>query len=132
MVGSAPLGCCCSRGIARSRLNRRIWLSGTSRTAQIGHGGPTTFYRGTTRWYEIHLISQAKAAEITGLFLTACVSGFAQWLIALGEPGAEPAAMPLLRHRGQVEECATAYVCIDFACRPPVNDPHALRTLVEQ
>ena len=38
----------CSRGIARSRLDRRIWLFSPSRTAQIGNDGPTTLYRGTT------------------------------------------------------------------------------------
>jgi hypothetical protein len=58
--------------------------------------------------------------------------GFAQVLIALGEPGAEPASVLLLRHCGQVDERATAYVCIDFVCRPLGNDPHVLWTLVEQ
>jgi hypothetical protein len=56
-LGSAPLGCCCSQGIVRSRLNRRIWLSGASRTAQIGRGGPTTLYRGTTREVDVEKVT---------------------------------------------------------------------------
>ena len=40
------LGYSCSQGIARSRPERRIWLSGASRVADVEHCNPTTLYRG--------------------------------------------------------------------------------------
>jgi len=42
------LGCFCSQGIVRSRPERRIWLSGASRAAEVGPCSSTTLYRGTT------------------------------------------------------------------------------------
>ncbi|MBN1812331.1 MAG: thioredoxin domain-containing protein [Anaerolineae bacterium] len=39
--------------------------------------------------------------------------------------------VPLLQGRKQVEGQATAYVCIDRTCRPPVTEPEALKALLE-
>jgi len=49
-------------------------------------------------------------------------------VIALGKEG----TVPLLRGRSEVDGRATAYVCVDFACRPPVTDPSELQTLIER
>jgi len=49
-------------------------------------------------------------------------------VIALGKEG----TVPLLRGRSEVDGRATAYVCVDFACRPPINDPSELQTLIER
>ncbi|MGA7361887.1 MAG: hypothetical protein WBZ07_02890, partial [Candidatus Dormiibacterota bacterium] len=45
--------------------------------------------------------------------------------VAEGSPEAERGA-PLVRSRPLLEGAPTAYVCRDFACRLPVNDPAAL------
>jgi uncharacterized protein YyaL (SSP411 family) len=41
------------------------------------------------------------------------------------------ADIPLLHDRKPVEGRATAYVCTDLACRPPVTEPEALEALLE-
>jgi uncharacterized protein len=38
--------------------------------------------------------------------------------------------VPLLQSRPQVEGRASAYVCVDATCRPPVTDPEALKALL--
>jgi len=53
-------------------------------------------------------------------------------VVALGSPDTEASAVPLLQGHGQIEGRATAYVCVDFTCRPPATDPAALRALLEQ
>jgi hypothetical protein len=59
-------------GFARSRLDRRIWLSGVSGTAQIRHGGPTTLCRGTTQGWEFGISERfdfqtERAAQYVGI-----------------------------------------------------------------
>jgi uncharacterized protein len=39
--------------------------------------------------------------------------------------------VPLLQGRKQIKGRATAYVCIDHTCGPPVTEPEALKTLLE-
>ena len=46
--------------------------------------------------------------------------------VALGVPGAQPPAVPLLQDRVLVDGQATAYVCQVFACQAPVTDAEAL------
>jgi uncharacterized protein YyaL (SSP411 family) len=40
--------------------------------------------------------------------------------------GAALAAVSLLVNRGQIGGAATAYVCQNYVCKLPVNDPSAL------
>jgi uncharacterized protein YyaL (SSP411 family) len=35
-------------------------------------------------------------------------------------------SLPILEGRGLIDGRATAYVCVDFTCRPPVTDPATL------
>ena len=64
------------------------------------------------------------AAADTPALLDVCVSGYRpHQIVALGEPGAQPAAVPLLQERGQIEGRATAYVCLDFVCRTRCGKP---------
>jgi len=80
---------------------------------------------------EIAIVGDPEAADTRAL-LDVCVTGYRPYqIVALGAPDPETSAVPLLRGRSQVEGRATAYVCVDFACRSPVTDPAALRALLE-
>ena len=52
-------------------------------------------------------------------------------VVALGAPDTQPAAVPLLQDRGQLDGQATAYLCRYFVCRTPVVEPEGLRAQVE-
>jgi len=81
---------------------------------------------------EIAIVGDAKEADTRAL-LDACTAGYRpHQVVALGASDTEASAIPLLQDRGQIESRATAYVCVDFACRPPVTDPAALRALLSQ
>jgi uncharacterized protein len=52
-------------------------------------------------------------------------------VLAIGDPaGANPAASPLLADRPMVSGQATAYVCRQRTCLPPMTDPGALQALL--
>ena len=74
---------------------------------------------------EIAIVGEADAAD-TRAMLDVCATGYRpHQVLAVGVPG----DVPLLRDREQVGEQATAYVCVDFTCRPPVTDLAALREI---
>jgi uncharacterized protein YyaL (SSP411 family) len=52
-------------------------------------------------------------------------------VVALGVPGTQALAVPLLEDRGMVNGRATAYVCRGFVCQAPVATPVGLRAQVE-
>ena len=80
---------------------------------------------------EVAIIGDPGATDTRAL-LDACTTGYRpHQIVALGVPDVEPSSVPLLQGRSQIEGRATAYVCVDFTCRPPVTDPAALRTLIE-
>jgi len=80
---------------------------------------------------EIAIVGNSEASDTRAL-LDVCTAGYRpHQIVALGAPDAEASAVPLLQDRGQIEGRATAYVCVDFACRPPVTDPAALRALLK-
>jgi hypothetical protein len=80
---------------------------------------------------EIAIVGDPEAADTSAL-LDVCTSGYRpHQILALGAPYAEASAIPLLQNRDQIEGRATAYVCVNFTCRPPVTDPSALRALLE-
>jgi uncharacterized protein YyaL (SSP411 family) len=80
---------------------------------------------------EIVIVGDPRAAD-TRTLLDVCTSGYRpHQILALGVPDSEESVVPLLQNRNQIEGRATAYVCIDFACRSPVTDPAALRALLK-
>lgn len=63
-------------------------------------------------------------APDTRALLEVCTSGYRpHQVVAAGVTG----AIPLLAGRGQIEGHATAYVCVDCVCRPPLTDPTVLQ-----
>jgi uncharacterized protein YyaL (SSP411 family) len=81
---------------------------------------------------EIAIVGAPGASDTCDL-LDVCATGYRpHQILAVGDPEAEPSAVPLLQDREQVEGRATAYVCVDFTCRPPVTDPAALQELLER
>ncbi|MFQ5859022.1 MAG: thioredoxin domain-containing protein, partial [Anaerolineae bacterium] len=81
---------------------------------------------------EIAIVGDPEAADTRAL-LDVCNVGYRpHQILALGAPDAETSAVPLLQNRNQIEGRATAYVCVDFACRSPVTDPKTLRALLEE
>jgi uncharacterized protein YyaL (SSP411 family) len=81
---------------------------------------------------EVAIVGCPEAADARAL-LDVCITGYRPYqILALGAPdSAEVSVVPLLQNRNQIEGRATAYVCVDFACRSPVTDPAALRALLE-
>jgi hypothetical protein len=81
--------------------------------------------------HEIAIIGEPEASDTRAL-LDVCTSGYRpHQVVALGTPDAELFTVPMLQARSQIEDHATAYVCVDFTCRPPVTDPAALRALLK-
>ena len=69
------------------------------------------------------------AREDTKALLGVCVDGYQPHrIVAVGSPE----HVPLLQGREPVNGRATAYLCVDFTCRPPVSEPESLRALLEE
>jgi len=80
---------------------------------------------------EIAIVGDPEAVDTRAL-LDVCAIGYRpHQIVALGAPDSEASTVPLLQNRNQIEGRATAYVCVDFACRLPVTDPAALRALLK-
>jgi len=78
---------------------------------------------------EIAIVGEADATD-TRAMLDVCATGYRpHQVLAVGAPDDGQFIVPLLRDRDQIEEQATAYVCVDFTCQRPVTDPEALREL---
>jgi uncharacterized protein YyaL (SSP411 family) len=78
---------------------------------------------------EVAIVGDLRAADTRAL-LDASANGYRpHQVVAVGAGGGEP-AVPLLRGRGRVGGRATAYVCVDSACRAPVTEPEALGRLL--
>jgi uncharacterized protein YyaL (SSP411 family) len=75
---------------------------------------------------EIAIVGDATSPEAHAL-LDACAGHHPHQITAVGAV----ADVPLLQDREQIEGRATAYVCTDLACRPPVTEPEALKALLE-
>ena len=78
--------------------------------------------------YDIAIVG-AVNAEDTQSLLDVCSKGYRpHQVIAGGESG----EIPLLDGRERMAGQATAYVCVDFTCRPPVTEPESLRELLDR
>jgi uncharacterized protein YyaL (SSP411 family) len=76
---------------------------------------------------EIAIIGDPKAPD-TRVLLQICQAGYRpNQVVAAGLPGTDP---PLLGGREMLDGKATAYLCEDFICRRPVNDPETFRALL--
>jgi len=81
---------------------------------------------------EIAIVGDPEAANTQAL-LSVVRSGYQPFqVVALGEPSAQPPAVPLLRDRGPLDGQAAAYVCRDFTCQAPVTEPEGLRAQLER
>jgi len=77
---------------------------------------------------EIGIVGDPDDEEVHAL-LDIVFAGYRPYqIVAVGTE----ASTPLLRDRVTVDGRATAYVCIDRGCRPPVTDPAELLQLVER
>jgi uncharacterized protein YyaL (SSP411 family) len=80
---------------------------------------------------EVAIVGGSGAADTQEL-LDVCAVGYRpHQVLALGEPGAGPVAVPLLQNRDPIDGHGTPYGCIDSVCRPPITDPQALLALIE-
>jgi len=78
---------------------------------------------------EVAIVGHPEAADTRAL-LEECIRGYSpHQVVALGTPETSP--IPLLQGRTQINEHATAYVCVDFTCFPPVTDPEALQKILK-
>lgn len=80
---------------------------------------------------EIALVGEP-GREDTGALLEVCTAGYRpHQILAMGDAGPWSSDVPLLEGRSPIEGRATAYVCVDYACRPPTTDPATLKALLE-
>jgi uncharacterized protein YyaL (SSP411 family) len=78
---------------------------------------------------EIAIVGEVDAPDTIALLNV--VAGYRpHQVVALSSPNGVSMTVPLLLKRGQVEGRATAYVCVDSVCRPPVTAPEALQELL--
>ncbi len=80
---------------------------------------------------EVALVGEPGAPDTRALVEVACGGYRPHQVVALGAADGAPPAVPLLENRERVDGRATAYVCVDFACRAPVTEPEALKKLIE-
>jgi uncharacterized protein len=76
---------------------------------------------------EIAVVGDQRSDETQAL-LDVIRSGYRpHQVVALGTLRADrPSAIPLLRDRSLIDQRATAYVCVRFACQRPTTNPQVL------
>ena len=80
---------------------------------------------------EIAIVGDPDSADTLAL-LNVVRDGYRPFhVVALGLPTTKLPAVPLLQDRGLVENQAAAYVCRDFTCQAPANNPGTIRSLLE-
>jgi uncharacterized protein YyaL (SSP411 family) len=83
-----------------------------------------------SRPLEIAIVGEPGAPDTLALLEVATAGFRPHQVVAVGAPGQEVAAVPLLQDRGLVDGQAAAYVCRDFACQAPVTIPLELEELL--
>ena len=79
---------------------------------------------------EIAIVGDPDSADTQAL-LNVVRDGYRPFqVVAMGAPGAQLPAVPLLQDRGLVDGQAAAYVCRSFACQAPITTPQALEQLL--
>jgi len=79
---------------------------------------------------EVVVVGAGGAVDTQALWSAVAAVYLPHRVLVSSEPGV-PEVLPPARERPQVDGRATAYVCRDFTCSPPVTDPAALRPLLE-
>ncbi|TMA38483.1 MAG: thioredoxin domain-containing protein [Deltaproteobacteria bacterium] len=79
---------------------------------------------------EVVVVGAGDAPDTRALWSAVAAVYLPHRVLISSEPGA-PEILPPARERPQVDGHATAYVCRDFTCSPPVTDPVGLRPLLE-
>jgi uncharacterized protein YyaL (SSP411 family) len=79
---------------------------------------------------EVVVVASAGAAAGEALWETVAGVYLPHHVLVTAEPGDEAPLAPA-RDRPAIDGRATAYVCRNFTCAPPVTDPGALRPLLE-
>jgi len=139
--GATPSG----NAVAVTSLLRLAGLSAQTRYVEIAHRAlaamqPTMarYPLGFGHWLQALSYALAPPREIaivgapdladTQALLDVVRRGYRPFqVVALGAPGDQPPAVPLLEDRGLVVGRATAYVCRHFACQAPVVQPEELQ-----
>jgi uncharacterized protein YyaL (SSP411 family) len=81
---------------------------------------------------EIAIVGEPDSADTQAL-LNIVRDGYRPFqVVALGAPGTNQAAIPLLQDRGLVNGQAAAFVCRNLTCQAPVTEAEGLRTLLAQ
>jgi len=81
---------------------------------------------------EVAIVGQPENDDTQAL-LAACTAGYRpHQVLAVGLPDPGAVSVPLLQGREQVEGRATAYVCADHVCRPPVTEAEGLVSLLDE
>ncbi len=133
-------------GMAALVLQRLAGLAVEPRYAKIAHHSLTTMQHllaqyplGFAQWLAALDYALARPREVaivgdieredTQALLGVCANGYQPHrIVAVGNPE----HVPLLQDREPVDGKATAYLCVDFTCRPPVAEPELLRALLEE
>jgi uncharacterized protein YyaL (SSP411 family) len=69
---------------------------------------------------EIAIIGERQKADTRAMLRVVAENDQPFQIIAIGDPDTRTPVIPLLQDREQIYGRATAYVCVDFSCRPPV------------
>jgi uncharacterized protein YyaL (SSP411 family) len=82
---------------------------------------------------EIAIIGDPAAPDTRALLAEVWRRYLPNSVLACAAPTDEAAlaAVPLLANRGQIDGAATAYVCQNYVCKLPVNEPSALATQLD-
>jgi len=80
---------------------------------------------------EIAIVGNPDSADTQALLSVARDGYRPCQVVALGAPGTQLPAVPLLQDRGSVNGPAAAYVCRDFTCQAPIMEPKGLQALLE-
>ena len=78
---------------------------------------------------EVAIVGAADDPD-TGRLLGVANRGYAPFRVLASTGDTATTSVPLLRDRFALNSRATAFVCRDFACRQPVNEPEALEALL--
>jgi uncharacterized protein YyaL (SSP411 family) len=76
---------------------------------------------------EIVLAGDPSGAPLRAMLRTLRTTFAPQRVVALAGPGADADLVPLLRDKDAGPRGARAYVCRNWSCRAPVEDPAALQ-----